>query len=277
VTIDDDESTGKRKNINPKARYTKLDIRDPGALKKVFKKTRFDVVNHHAAQMDVRRSVAMPQFDASINIMGLLNLLELCREHRVKKFIFSSSGGTVYGECTRPAREGDPEVPLSPYGVAKLASEKYINMYAHLYGMQYTIFRYANVYGPRQDPHGEAGVVAIFAKLLLDGKTPLIFGTGKQTRDFVYVGDVASANLLALKGGRNRIYNIGTGEETSVRELFAAMAKITHFSKPAITKPARLGELNRSFLSIAKARRELGWRPEMKIMSGLAKTIDFFR
>ncbi len=277
VHVVDDESSGKRRQVNPKAGYTKLDIRNFNALEKVFAKNRFDVVNHHAAQMDVRRSVENPQFDASVNIMGLLNVLELSREHKIRKIIFSSSGGTVYGECIRPAKEGDPEIPLSPYGIAKLASEKYINAYAHLYGINYTIFRYANVYGPRQDPHGEAGVVAIFAKLLLNGKAPFIFGTGRQTRDFVYVGDVARANVLALSKGKNEIFNIGTAKETSVAELFAAMAKITGLKKRALYRPARLGELNRSCLNISKTKRRLGWSPKMNMSRGLAETIRFFQ
>lgn len=276
VVVVDDESSGHRENVNSKASYVKLDIRRPDALKKVFKKHRFDVINHHAAQMDVRRSVADPQFDASINIFGLLNLLELAREHKVKKIIFSSSGGTVYGECRRPAIEGDPEVPLSPYGITKFASEKYIHMYSQLYGLNYTIFRYANVYGPRQDPHGEAGVVAIFSQLLLKGKAPFIFGTGRQTRDFVYVDDVVSANILALKGGRNKIFNIGTGVETSVVKLFETMARITGFSKRAIVKPARVGELNRSVLNFSKVKRELGWTPRTSLKKGLAQTIRYF-
>jgi UDP-glucose 4-epimerase len=183
----------------------------------------------------------------------------------------------VYGECTRPAREGDPEVPLSPYGIAKLASEKYIRAFSHLYGIDFTIFRYSNVYGPRQDPHGEAGVVAIFSKLLLAGKSPFIFGSGRQTRDFVYVGDVAQANVLALTKGRNEIFNIGTARETSVVKLFTEMAKITSLEKKAIFKPARLGELNRSVLNYSKAKNKLGWSPKMSLAHGLAETIRFFQ
>ena len=276
VVAIDNESSGNPKQVNPKARYIKMDVGNRGQLAGLFQRQRFDIVNHHAAQIDVRRSVADPAFDAKINILGILNLLTLSEKHKIKKFLFSSSGGTVYGDCRRPAVESDPEIPMSPYGVAKLASEKYIKAYAGLYNLNYTIFRYANVFGPRQDPHGEAGVVAIFARRMLAGQDIVIYGTGKQTRDFVYVKDVARANGLALTKAHRQVVNIGTGKETSVRELSAMMAKITHYERKPIPKPARKGELNRSVLNPSYARRVLGWKPETPIETGLRETVEFF-
>jgi UDP-glucose 4-epimerase len=276
VWVLDDESSGDKGQVHPKARYIRLNICDRLRVLRFFKGKRFDIVNHHAAQIDVRRSVADPLYDAKVNILGLLNILEECRHANVKKIIFSSSGGTVYGECPTPADESSPEVPLSPYGVAKLASEKYILAFSSLYGLSYTIFRYANVYGPRQDPHGEAGVVAIFSNRLLSGDPVYIYGSGKQTRDFVFVGDVARANVMALKKGKNEIINIGTGKETSVKELFQTMASATGLSSPMLYKAARAGELKRSVLDITKARRVLGWTPETNLKTGLKRTIDYF-
>lgn len=276
VWVIDDESSGNRDQVHPKARYQDLNICDRLKLLRFFKGKRFDVVNHHAAQIDVRRSVADPLYDAKVNIFGLLNLLEECRHAKVKKIIFSSSGGTVYGECSGPADESSPEVPLSPYGVAKLASEKYIKCFSSLYGLNYTIFRYSNVYGPRQDPHGEAGVVAIFSNRLLSGDPVYIYGNGKQTRDFVYVGDVAAANVMALKKGKNEIINIGTGKETSVKELLQTMASVTGSDPAILYKAARSGELKRSVLDNSKARRVLGWTPDTPIRTGLKQTIDYF-
>ncbi len=277
VWVLDDESSGKRRQVNKAATYVRKDINDKKAMGSLFKKAKFDVISHHAAQIDVRRSVADPEFDARVNILGLLNVLVNARQTGVKKIIFSSSGGTVYGECTRPATESFPEVPLSPYGVAKLASEKYIQAFAALHGLKYTIFRYSNVYGPRQDPHGEAGVVAIFAQRLLAGERVTIFGKGAQTRDFVFVGDVARANVLGLTKATNQIINIGTAKEISVNTLYKTMAHLTHETQPPMYKAARNGELARSVLSYAKARRVLGWTPRVSMRDGLLQTIRFFK
>ena len=278
VWVVDNESSGRRYLVNKKAAYHRIDVNDKRKLAALFKKVKFDVVNHHAAQIDVRKSVEDPAFDAKVNIIGILNVLDLCRIHKVKKILFSSSGGTVYGECRRgPADESFPEVPLSPYGVAKLASEKYIQAYASLYGLKYTIFRYANVYGPRQNPHGEAGVVAIFSMRLIKDEPIVIYGKGTQTRDFVYVGDVARANLLGLKKGDNQIINIGTRSETSVNDLYRRMARICGVTRPAPHKPPRAGELQRSVLNVNKAKRVLGWTPQTPIDAGLAATIAYFR
>jgi UDP-glucose 4-epimerase len=277
VWVLDDESSGKRRQVNKQAVYLRKDINDKKAVASLFQRAKFDVVNHHAAQIDVRRSVADPEFDARVNVLGLLNVLVNAHKTRVKKILFSSSGGTVYGECTQPATESFPEVPLSPYGVAKLASEKYIQAFSALHGLKYTIFRYSNVYGPRQDPHGEAGVVAIFAQRLLAGQPVTIFGKGSQTRDFVYVGDVARANVLGLHKATNEILNIGTSKEVSVNALYATMAGLTGASARARRKPARNGELARSVLSYAKAERVLGWKPLFSLRDGLAETIRFFQ
>lgn len=276
VTVVDDLSTGRKGNLNPRARFVRADLGSP-VLEKVFKEGRFDVVNHHAAQIDVRRSVADPMLDARVNVLGLLHVLELCRRNAVKKIIFSASGGTYYGECGHPARETAPPAPLSPYGVAKLAGEHYLRAYRDLHGLRYTVFRYGNVFGPRQDPHGEAGVVAIFCNRLLSGEPVLIFGNGKQQRDYVYVGDVARANLLALRRGVDDVFNIGTGRALSVNDLFAALKKASGVSVPFERRPARPGELFRSVLDASKARRALGWSPQVSLEGGLRKTFSFIQ
>lgn len=271
VTVVDDLSTGRKTNVNPKARFIKADIRD-SSLSRLFKKGRFDLVNHHAAQLDVRKSVSEPTFDASVNILGLLNLLELSRLNKVKKFIFAASGGTYYGECDRPAREEAPPQPLSPYGVTKLAGEHYVRAYGALHGLKFTVLRYGNVYGPRQDPHGEAGVVAIFCQRLLAGQTAFIFGNGKQERDYVFVGDVSRANVAALLKAHGESVNIGTGKATDVNRLFKILS-VCH-GKPSSFehKPARNGELFRSVLNVSKAARVLGWTPAVSLEDGLAET-----
>ncbi|MFN0118614.1 MAG: NAD-dependent epimerase/dehydratase family protein [Elusimicrobiota bacterium] len=276
VIIVDDGSTGNFKQINKKAIFYNCDIRNKAKLAQLFSKYKFNVVNHHAAQIDVRKSVLNPLHDADINIIGLLNLLDVAVKNKVEKFIFSSSGGTIYGETPKPALETSPEIPLSPYGVAKLSSEKYIQAFSALFNIKYTIFRYSNVYGPRQNPHGEAGVVAIFSSRLLKNEPLKIFGSGNQTRDFVYVGDVARANLLALRKGNNQIINIGIGKKVSVNELFNLMAEIIGYQQKPVHAKARLGELQDSVLNYNKAKRVLGWKPKYQIKEGLAETILFF-
>lgn len=276
VFVVDDESSGHRKNVNSKARYCRANICDKKKISVLFQRNRFDVVNHHAAQIDVRKSVLDPVKDARINIFGLLNLLVLARKYKTKRILFSSSGGTVYGECAKPATERSPEVPLSPYGVAKLAGEKYIKAFSALYGIKYTIFRYSNVYGPRQDPHGEAGVVAIFSKRLLEGKPVSIYGDGRQTRDFVYVKDVACANVAALSRTLNDTLNIGVGRETSVNALYHTMAGIVGTPNPPLHKSARAGELRRSVLNVTSAKAVLGWTPIYSLQDGLRETIRYF-
>lgn len=276
VTVADDFSSGRKQNLNSKARLATLDIRDP-KISDLFQSSHFDVVNHHAAQIDVRKSMQNPSLDASINILGTLRLLDCCRTYHVKKFIFASSGGTIYGECTRPAVEEDPSRPESPYGFSKAAAETYIRFFGKVYQLPFTILRYANVYGPRQDPYGEAGVVAIFIGKLLGQEAFTIYGTGEQERDYVYVGDVATANVAALTQGDGGTFNIGTGTATSVNALYQHVASFDPAVRQPTFAPARGGELNRSVLNAALAGTTLGWKPSHTLQQGLAETLEFFR
>ena len=276
VTIVDDLSSGHKKNINPAAAFEKMDVRDPN-ISTLFKKKRFDVVFHLAAQLDVRKSMQDPFFDASVNILGTLRLLECCRAYTVKKFIFTSSGGVMYGECPSPAFEDNPSLPISPYGFSKAAAERYVKFYGDAYQLSYVTLRYANVYGPRQDPHGEAGVVAIFSGKVLAQEPVTIFGTGHQERDYVYIGDVAAANLAAITGPNNRLYNIATAQTTSVNELYAIISKLGKSDHPARYAPARPGELDRSVLDYQRAKTELHWEPKVSLTEGLTQTLNYFR
>ncbi len=277
VSIIDNLSTGNIKNLNPDAKFFELDIRDE-KLKEIFENEKFDIVNHHAAQMDVRKSVDDPIYDASVNILGVLNLLENCKNYGVKKFIFASTGGAIYGEQDYfPADEEHPLRPLSPYGITKLATEKYLYYYEKVFGLQYIVLRYANVYGPRQNPHGEAGVIAIFTKKMLEGKQPQINGDGKQTRDYVYVDDVVNANLLALNYSKSEIFNIGTGIETDVNTLFLKLRDYTGSNCDEYHAPPKKGEQLRSVLNYAKIKSELNWEPKINIEEGLKLTVDYFK
>jgi UDP-glucose 4-epimerase len=276
VTVVDNLSTGKEANLSPGARFVKADIGDP-VLGRLFAGGRFDVVNHHAAQMDVRRSVADPAMDARTNVLGLLNLLELSRRNGVGKIIFAASGGTYYGECRLPARESDPPAPLSPYGVSKLAGEHYIRAYGALHGLRFTVLRYGNVYGPRQDPHGEAGVVAIFCRRLSSGASVSIFGDGRQQRDYVHVSDVVRANGLALRRGDGESLNVGTGRAVSVNELFKTLKAASGSGSAAKRCPSRPGELLRSVLNVARAKKVLGWTPRVSLEKGLRETFLYAR
>ena len=285
VIVVDNLSAGKRENINPGAIFHHLDIRSP-ELADVFTRDKVDWVNHHAAQIDVRRSVADPQQDAGVNILGLLNLLDNCVSHRVKGVIFASSGGVVYGEPDKlPVTETFPKRPLSPYGVGKLSSEYYLYYFHRVHGLPYIALRYGNVYGPRQDPYGEAGVASIFTREMLAGETPTIFGDGNQLRDYIFVGDIVTANLLAMKKLADmpppvtiddNAYNIGTGVGTSVNELFACLKEITGFTKEARYAAARTGELRQIILDASKARRELLWEHSVSLSDGLRKLVDYF-
>jgi UDP-glucose 4-epimerase len=277
VTIVDDLSSGRKENVNANARLITLDIRDP-ELEKVFETSNFDIINHLAAQMDVRRSVADPKFDASVNVVGMLNLLELCKKYGVGKVIFSSTGGAIYGEQDYfPADEQHPLRPLSPYGITKLATEKYLYYYKAVYGINHVILRYANIYGPRQNPHGEAGVVAIFADKMLKKEQPVINGDGKQTRDYVFVGDVVRANLLALAYPASDIFNVGTGVENDVNTLFRIIKKATGSSCEEKHAPAKMGEQLRSVIDSSKAKKVLGWEPTVPLEEGLEKTVEYFK
>jgi len=278
VVVLDDLSSGFEKNINPKAKFVKGNICDKELVEKLFSEEKFDLVNHHAAQMDVRRSVKDPAFDANTNIIGTINLLQNAVKYKVKKFMFASTGGAVYGEQVYfPADENHPTQPRSPYGISKLAVEKYLYFYSAEYGLNYTILRYANIYGPRQNPFGEAGVVAIFSTKLLKGEQPVINGSGEQTRDYVFVGDVVKANLLTLNDTANDIYNVGTGIETNVNQLFHKLNSIIKANKEEKHGPAAPGEQMRSVITSEKLFKKFGWKPSTNLDEGLKLTVDFFR
>lgn len=282
VWIVDNLSTGKRENVPAGAKFIQMDISDP-ALEDVFRDAGgFDIVNHHAAQIDVRRSVADPRFDARVNIDGLLNVLELARRFGTRRVLFVSSGGVVYGEPeVMPTPESAPKLPLSPYGVTKLAAEFYLHYYRRVHGLESVALRYSNVYGPRQDPHGEAGVVAIFSTRLISGEALTIYGDGEQTRDYIYVGDVVAANMLLsdvpLGDGAGLdaySFNVGTGIETSVNQLARAMMAATGREVEIRYAPARPGELLRSCLDASRLRA-LGWAPQTSLDDGLNATYQY--
>lgn len=277
VFIVDDLSTGRRENLHPKAHFFQIDIRS-SEIGSIFSMYPIDVVNHHAAQMDVRKSVADPQFDASVNIVGMLNVMEHAVRSKVKRVIFASTGGAIYGEQDYfPADENHPTRPLSPYGIAKLATEKYLYYYKEVFGLPSVILRYANIYGPRQNPHGEAGVVAIFTDKLLKGEQPVINGDGLQTRDYVFVGDVVKANVFALTAKASEIFNIGTGIETDVNTLYRNIRAILGSELPEVHGLAKKGEQLRSVISSKKIERLLGWKPSIMIPEGLETTVNYFR
>jgi UDP-glucose 4-epimerase len=278
VVILDDLSTGRASNLNPAAKFYQMDIRDP-KIREVFEIERPDFVSHHAAQMDVRRSVAQPLFDADVNILGSINLIECAREFNVRHFVYISTGGAVYGEPeTLPCDEMHPINPICQYGASKHTVEHYLYMYNVNYGLQYTVLRYPNVFGPRQDPHGEAGVVAIFTGKMLDNEPVTINGDGEQTRDFVFVRDCARANLLAVSVDHAPgIYNIGWGRPTSINEIFTNLAKITGYTQPVSNGPAKVGETRHIYLDASKANRDLAWSPTLSLEEGLRETVEYFR
>jgi len=279
VVVVDNLSTGKKSFINKKAAFYKADIRDANELVKIFETEKPEVLNHHAAQISVRNSVENPNNDAEINILGLLNLLQAGIKNNLKKVIFASSGGVVYGEASRlPTPENyTPLIPLSPYGITKLSSEYYLHFYYMSCNIPYIALRYSNVYGPRQNPHGEAGVVAIFSKKLLNEETSIINGDGLQMRDYIYVGDVVSANIKALSYSSYGCFNIGTGRETSVVEIFEMLRKLNGKDIFAKHGPAKKGEQKRSCLETKLAEKLLGWKTITSLKTGLDKTLDYFR
>jgi len=277
VHVFDDFSTGQKSNLNASATLHRIDIAD-GKVVKLIEELKPDALSHHAAQMDVRHSVADPTFDARVNILGFINLLEGCKNAGVKKVTFASSGGAVYGEQEIfPAPESHLTQPASPYGVSKRAGELYLSYYHQAFGLPYIALRYANVYGPRQSAHGEAGVVAIFVSLLLSGETPLINGDGRQTRDYVYVGDVVAANVAALESPFVGPINIGTGVETDVMTIFEHLCTAVGSEVKAQHGPAKIGEQRRSCLDTRRAGDILGWRPQVALADGLKRTADFYR
>lgn len=276
VIIVDNLSTGKRENVNPKAFFFEMDIRSPD-LEELLQEHTPQVVIHHAAQMDVRKSVADPLFDMDVNIRGTLHLLELSRKFEVQKFIFASTGGALYGEAERlPIDESHPIKPISPYGVSKRAAELYCLLYRSTWALPTAILRYSNVYGPRQDPFGEAGVVAIFAMAMLGGRAPTIYGDGSIVRDFVYVQDVVRANLLALERDLAEPVNIATGVGTSVGELYGLLGDIVGFPDPPGYGPPRAGDVKANILSSKRAEEVLGWSAATDLRTGLRSTVESF-
>ncbi|MBD3313730.1 NAD-dependent epimerase/dehydratase family protein [Candidatus Woesearchaeota archaeon] len=277
VVVVDNLVTGSKDNLNAKARFYQVDITHE-RMAKVFEKEKPDFVVHHAAQINVRQSLAQPVYDAIQNIIGTIEILELCRDYKVKKMIYAGSGGACYGEPQYlPCDEKHPANPVSHYGVSKYSAEHYLFLYKHLYDMDYIVLRYSNVYGPRQDPKGEAGVISIFLDKIKNNERPHIFGDGNQTRDYVFVKDVARANLLALENQtQSRAFNIGTGKETSVNQLFEMIKQSTGTDLSAAHIAAVPGEVRRISLKCDLAKQELGWGPEIGIEDGIRMTSEWF-
>ena len=278
VVVVDDLSTGKRVNLNPRARFYELDIRSP-ELPAVFASEKPDIVSHQAAQMDVRRAVREPAFDASVNVIGALNVLESARHSGVKKILFASTGGAVYGEPEQvPVAETHPIAPMSPYGLSKFTFEQYLGLYRRLYGMAYVALRYPNVYGPRQDPHGEAGVVAIFTRQMLAGEQPTIFGDGSKSRDYVHVSDVAAATrLLVAAGDEGSVFNLGFGLEVSDRMIFDAVRDALGLMIEPRFGAVRPGEVSRIALDTTRIRAAHGWQPTLDYKQGIARTVEWYK
>jgi UDP-glucose 4-epimerase len=277
VVVLDDLSTGHVEQLNPAARFYQMDIQSPW-LDELFKIERPEAVLHQAAQASVRRSVEDPGFDASVNVMGTVTLLQASVRHGVRRFLFASTGGAIYGDAdVIPTPEDYPALPVSPYGASKLAAEVYLRTFHAVHGLSYAALRYANVFGPRQDPHGEAGVVAIFARRLLTADTARINGDGKQTRDFVYVGDVAEANARALTSEVVGSFNVGTGVETDINTIFHLLKRLTGSSQQDVHGPALPGEQRRSVVDARKIQKVMGWRPQTSLEAGLDATVRYFR
>jgi UDP-glucose 4-epimerase len=279
VVILDDLSRSSGASLPPGVPFYKLDIRDRSALEELFQREKFDILNHHAAQIDVRRSVGDPAFDAECNILGSLNLLELAVKHKVRRIIYASTGGAIYGEPKiLPADEATPVEPLCPYGISKHTVEHYLSLYGRVHALPSVVLRYGNVYGPRQSSKGEAGVVAIFCEQMLQGIRPTIFGNGNKTRDYVEVSDVARANMQALKHGENAIFNVATGVATADYEVFVAVRDALGLppSEPQYA-PKRPGEVDHIHLDVRKAEKGLDWQPKVSFRAGVARTAEWFR
>jgi UDP-glucose 4-epimerase len=279
VLIFDNLSTGKKENINPAAKFFEFDLTDFSKTEKLLEHENPDVVFHYAAQIDLRISVDEPVVDAQTNILASFNLIKASQKQRIKKFIFASTGGAIYGDIeNRPSPESEKEWPLSPYGIAKLSVDKFLYYYNQVHGLNFISLRYANIYGPRQNPHGEAGVVAIFVNKMFKGEQPIINGDGAQTRDYVYIDDVVNANLLALENiDKQGIYNIGTAREIDVNCLFNEINK--HFSNKfkEVHGPAKIGEQKTSCLSYEKIKNDFGWEPKVKFEEGIKKTVELWK
>jgi UDP-glucose 4-epimerase len=277
VVILDDLSTGDVAHLQPSARFYQMDLHSPW-LDELFRIERPEAVVHQAAQASVRRSVEDPVFDAGVNVLGTAALLQASVHHGVRRFLFASTGGAIYGDTNAiPTPEDNPTLPVSPYGASKLAAEVYLRTFHALHGLSYAALRYANVYGPRQDPHGEAGVVAIFAQRLLSGERARINGDGKQTRDFVYVGDVAEANVRALTSDAVGSFNVGTGVETDITTIFQLLRRLTGSNQPEEHGPTLPGEQRRSVVDARKIEKVLGWKPKTSLEAGLDATVRYFR
>lgn len=276
VVVVDNLSLGFIENIPNGAKFYKMDINDDN-LVEVFEQEKFDIVCHYAAQMSVRHSVATPIDDARTNIIGSLNVFESCRKTNVKKIIFASSAGTVYGEQSEfPCTEDHPNSPVSPYGVSKYSVEKYLEYYKNVFDINYTVLRYTNVYGRRQNPYGEAGVIAIFFLKMLKNEDTFITGDGSITRDYIYIDDVVEANVLALNPNLTGVFNISTGLETSLLEIFDKLARLTNYNKPKQFVPFKIGEQKRSVCSFAKMQNQTGWYPKMPLDEGLVETYKYY-
>jgi len=277
VVIVDDLSTGKKENLNPKAKFYHMNILDE-KLQDIMKGEGVEAVNHHAAQIKVKASLEDPYFDVKVNVLGSVLLLDLCRRADVKKFIFAASGGAMYGEAEKgPFPETHPARPLSVYGASKVAVEMYLDVFAQNFGLEYVTLRYANVYGPRQDASGEGGVVAVFTNSMLHGGDFQIHGDGYNIRDYIYVKDLAQANLLALDYPHNDFFNIGTGVSVTTNELFDTLAKATGYTKNAKHGVPRLGDLKKSVLDNSKAKKLLKWEPQYDLRKGLEETVNYYK
>ena len=281
VAVLDNLVTGKLENLAgvlDRIAFHQGDIADRAAVEKAVGEFKPELINHHAAQMSVKASTDDPVHDARSNVIGLIHVLEAAVANGVRKVVFASSGGTVYGDCPIiPSPEDAPLAPMSPYGITKMVGEHYLRFFKDVHGLDFTVFRYGNVYGPRQDPHGEAGVVAIFAKRLIAGEAPVIHWDGEQRKDYVHVSDVARANLLALTGGSGRAYNIGAGVATSVNELYAGLEGQLRSGIQPLYGPKREGDVRLSYLDIGRVREELGWAPRVELAEGMVDTVAFFR
>jgi len=277
VVIVDDLSTGSEDNLNPDARLYKMDIRSP-ELASVFEDEKPDYVSHHAAQVLVARSLREPMLDCWLNIEGSINIIHLSQKYGVKKIIYASTGGALYGEPEYlPVDEDHPVNPLAPYGASKHTVEHYLYMYGVNNGLNYTVLRYPNIYGPRQNSHGEAGVIAIFTQKMLDSEQPIIFGDGTATRDYVYIDDIVDANMLAVTNGDRLICNLGSNMETSVNEIFDLLKEEFEFPLNPIRKPKRTGEVYRICLTNERAKAELGWSPKISFEEGVRRTVKYYR